>query len=271
MWQLAWGRGLVATPEDFGTRGSAPTHPELLDWLAKDFISSGWDQKRMLRQIVTSQAYCQSSRPSAEQLEADPQNELCARGPRGRHPAEMIRDAALAQAGLLVEQVGGPSVVPLQPGDLWRELAYNTEELSAQSYRPGFGADLVRRSVYSFWKRSAPPASLCLLDAPDRETTITERGQSNTPLQALLLLNDVTFHQAAEGIARRMLSERLPSDAVRCERLFQIILGRKPSQSECDRFCRLQTEIARDGSNPLAAWTTVALTLLNLDEAITKR
>jgi hypothetical protein len=271
-WQLAWGRGLVATPEDFGTRGTLPTHPELLDWLASDFIASGWEQKRLLRQIITSQAYRQSSRPaSTQQLEFDPHNELCARGPRGRLLAEMIRDAALLQGGLIVERLGGPSVVPLQPGDLWRELAYNTEELSAQSYRPGHGADLVRRSVYSFWKRSAPPASLCLLDAPDRETTIAERGQSNTPMQALLLLNDVTFEQAAESIARQVLARDLKTPDDRCRLLFQLILCRPATDDECRRFTRLYDASLAEQHSPLAAWTTVAMTLLNLDEAITKR
>ncbi|PYV36714.1 MAG: hypothetical protein DMG09_16520, partial [Acidobacteria bacterium] len=185
-WQMYFGVGIVKTAGDFGSQGEPPVHPELLDWLATEFIRTKWDIRGMQRLIVTSATYRQSSKVTPELVEKDPENRLLARGPRFRLPAETVRDNALALSGLLNREIGGPSVFPYQPAGLWEEMAFG-DGFSAQSYKPSTGKDLYRRSMYTFWKRTVPPPSLAIFDAPDREKCTARRTLTNTPLQATRL------------------------------------------------------------------------------------
>lgn len=288
-WQAYFGRGLVATVDDFGTRGEKPTHPELLDWLATEFIRCGWSMKAMHRLIVTSATYRQDSRLGPEQLARDPKNEWLARGPRFRVEAEVVRDIALRASGLLNPAIGGPSVFPPQPDGV-TSLAYGSV-----AWRTSKGADRFRRGLYTYTKRTAPYASFTIMDAPTSETACVRRERSNTPLQALTLLNDTTFIEAARALARRVLDEADSNDEARARHAFRLCLSRVPNDDEVatlTRFARDQHERFRLGlgdANPaevtgltkagpdqegtlteLAAWTTVARALLNLDEAISK-
>ena len=203
-WQMYFGVGLVKTQEDFGVQGEPPSHPELLDWLATEFVRTGWDVRAMQRLIVTSATYRQSSVVTPALLERDPENRLLARGPRGRLPAEMIRDTALSASGLLNDRIGGPSVLPYQPKGLWEEMAFG-DGFSAQAYEQSHGRDLYRRGMYTLWKRTVPPASLATFDAPDREKCTARRVTTNTPLQALAMLNDPTYVEAARALAQRTM------------------------------------------------------------------
>jgi mono/diheme cytochrome c family protein len=292
-WQMYFGYGIVKTQEDFGVQGEPPVHPELLDWLATEFVRTGWDVRAMQRLIVTSAAYRQSSKATPAHLEKDPENRLLARGPRGRLPAEMIRDTALAASGLLNPAIGGPSVRPYQPKGIWEELAFG-DGFSGQSYEQSHGPDLYRRGMYTLWKRTAPPASLATFDAPDREKCTARRAQTNTPLQALALLNDPTYVEASRALAERTLLEGGTDDANRVTYAFQRVLARRPSANEID-VLRSFLDVRRKGfrqdrqsalklvavgESPrnarldvgeLAAWTTVASVILKLDVAITKQ
>jgi hypothetical protein len=243
------------------------------------------------RLIVTSAVYRQSSRSTPELTEKDPENRLLARGPRFRLPAEAIRDSALAASGLLQEHVGGPSVFPYSPKNLWEDIAYG-DRFSAQVYPDLKAGGLYRRSLYTFWKRTAPPATLGTFDAPDREKCIARRPLTNTPLQALTLLNDPTFVEAARVLAERILSQK-GSDSGRIRYGFRLVTGRVPEAKEVAVLARLlsaergsyakrpdaASQLVSTGTMPanarlqrdeVAAWTTVASTILNLDEAITK-
>jgi hypothetical protein len=293
LWKLFFGTGLVATPADFGTQGEWPSHPELLDWLAVEFRESGWDVKRLVRLIVTSATYRQSSVASPAQLERDPANRLLARGPRFRLPAELIRDHALAVSGLLVPRVGGPSVNPYQPFDLWREVShYGSTPATAQTFVQDHGEKLYRRSLYTYWKRTAPPPSLAAFDAPSREVCTVARGNTTTPLQALVLLNDVQYVEAARALAERMLAK--PGDELaRLGWAFAECLARPPASQELavlsaalqrERARYVQSEAAaraflaagespRNDRFPVAehaAWTQIATLLLNLSETVTR-
>jgi hypothetical protein len=292
-WQMYFGTGLVKTTEDFGSQGEPPSHPELLDWLSTEFIRTGWDIRAMQRLIVTSAAYRQASRVTPELLEKDPENRLLARGPRFRLQAETIRDNALSISGLLHEQIGGPSVFPYQPKGLWEETAYG-DVYSAQTYSPGSGADLYRRSMYTFWKRTSPPPSLNTFDAPDREKCTARRARTNTPLQALALMNDPTYVEASRALAQRMIVEAGRDPAARINFAFRLATARKPSPKERQvlrdlaeressvyqrnqdaaqkllRVGELKSNAKLDPAE-LAAWTTVASVILNLDETITKQ
>ena len=282
-WQAFFGRGLVATVEDFGTRGDEPTHPELLDWLATEFPRRGWSQKAMHSLIVTSATYRQDSRVSAELLARDPKNELLARGPRFRVDAEIVRDIALTSSGLLNPRVGGPSVYPPQPEGV-TSLAYGQG-----GWPTSMGPDRYRRGLYTFIKRTAPYAAFTTFDAPNSDTTCVRRERSNTPLQALTLLNDAVFVEASRAVARRVLTQGLTSLDDRIRYAFRLNLSRQPREDEVkmladfhDRqLARFQAgeadavKVAGTGSggldpHELAAWTTVARALLNLDEMITK-
>ncbi len=205
-WQEYFGTGIVKTSEDFGSQGEQPSNPLLLDWLATEFVRTGWNVKAMQRLIVTSATYRQSSRVTPELAERDPENRLLARGPRFRLPAELIRDNALAVSGLLDNRIGGPSVYPYQPKGLWEEMAFGGG-FSGQTYTESTGRDLYRRSMYTVWKRTVPPAALVTFDAPDREKCTARRSVTNTPLQALVLLNDPTYVEAARFLAARMLTQ----------------------------------------------------------------
>jgi hypothetical protein len=286
VWAMFFGEGLVRTTEDFGAQGAPPTHPELLDWLAVDFVESGWDVKRLVRTIVASSVYRQSSRVTGEQEARDPANRLLSRAPRLRFPAEIARDQALAASGLLHAPIGGPSVKPYQPPGLW-------EELSTLTFQQDEGSSLYRRSLYTFWKRTVPPPGLAAFDAPSREACTVRRSRTNTPLQALSLMNEEIFVQAARGLAERMLLEADGDAAQRLAHGFQLLLGRAPTPQETETLVanfernmrRFQSDAAaaqafiteaestpRGEFNPveLAAYTLTASLLLNLDEAITR-
>jgi hypothetical protein len=284
--QMLFGTGLVKTTEDLGSQGEWPTHPELLDWLATEFVRGGWDVKATLRQIVTSASYRQSSKVTSELLHRDPENRLLARGPRFRLSAEMVRDQALFAAGLLVEKLGGRSVKTYQPARLWRELA-DTD------YKPDTGANLYRRSLYTFWKRTVAPPDMIAFDAAGRETCIVRQSRTNTPLQALTLMNDVTFVEASRVLAERVLTAGEQTFEQRLTRMFRLLTARLPRPTElkilqanleqhrtryrADRQAALKL-IGVGESKPnekldpaeLAAYTAVANLILNLDETITK-
>jgi hypothetical protein len=295
LWEMVFGTGMVETSGDFGTQGSPPSHPELLDQLALEFVETGWDVKALLRKIVTSATYRQASRSSPELEAKDPQNRLLARGSRFRLPAELIRDSALAAGGLLVEKVGGPSVKPYQPEGLWKYVAYDPEEkeFTAQKYVQGKGADLYRRSLYTFIKRSSPPPSMSALDAPGREFCVMSRSRTNTPIQALVLMNDPTFVEAAKALAQRAMKAGTGPEEVAAF-AFRRVMARRPDPAELKVLLRVYGEqrasfsekrdaalkfllgagqLKHDESlDPvdLAAWTMVASMILNLDEAVTK-
>jgi hypothetical protein len=291
-WQLHFGTGIVKTTEDFGSQGDPPSHPQLLDWLATEFVRTNWDIKAMQRLMVTSAAYRQSSHTTPELQERDPENRLLARGPRFRLPAEMVRDNALVVSGLLVEKVGGASVMPYQPKGLWEEIAFG-DVYSAQTYVQGHGDDLYRRSMYTFWKRTSPPPALITFDAPDREKCAARRTVTNTPLQALVLMNDPTYIEAARVLAEKMIREGGTDPAKRIRYAFRLATARDPNAKELQVLRELErTDLAEYRRNKdaarklvgvgeakvdskvdpgeLAAWTTVASTILNLDETITR-
>jgi hypothetical protein len=292
-WQECFGTGIVKTAEDFGSQGEQPSNPLLLDWLATEFVRTGWNVKAMQRLIVTSGTYRQSSRVTPELAERDPENRLLARGPRFRLPAELIRDNALAVSGLLDERIGGPSVYPYQPKGLWEEMAFG-EGFSGQIYTESTGRDLYRRSMYTVWKRTVPPAALVTFDAPDREKCTARRSVTNTPLQALVLLNDPTYVEAARFLAERMLTQGGKTPTGRINYAFRLATGRTPDAQEgavlleqaqealadyhqhSDQAAKL-VAVGASKSDPrldqkeLAAWTTVASVILNLDETITKQ
>jgi mono/diheme cytochrome c family protein len=281
-WQAFFGRGLVATLDDFGTRGARPTHPELLDWLATEFPRRGWSQKAMHRLIVTSATYRQDSRCSPELLTRDPRNEMLARGARFRVDAELIRDLALEAAGLLDPTLGGPSVFPPQPDGV-TSLAYGSSPWTVSP-----GRDRFRRGLYTFTKRTAPFAAFTTFDGPTSETTCPRRERSNTPLQALTLLNDPAFLEAARGLAARILREGPPDLEGRVRLAFRLLLSRDPSPEEIRLFTAFHArqqrriEAGELTTNALsgdhsdkkqvehATWTTLARALLNLDETITR-
>jgi len=292
-WKTLFGTGLVATAADLGSQGEWPSHPELLDWLAVEFVQSGWDVKALLRQMVRSQTYRQASVATAEALERDPQNRLLARGPRFRLPAELIRDTALHVSGLLVPRLGGPSVNPYTPGDLWREIShYGSSPATAQTFVQDHGEKLYRRSLYTYWKRTAPPPNLAAFDAPNREVCTVSRANTTTPLQALVLLNDVQFVEAARAFAERALGQP-GDDAARLKWAFATCLTREPNAKELEVLAgalgRERKRYAKDpaaaeaylrsGESPRdariaatehAAWAQVASLLLNLSETITR-
>ncbi|MBX7257817.1 MAG: DUF1553 domain-containing protein [Candidatus Hydrogenedentes bacterium] len=290
-WMHYFGTGIVKTIEDFGVQGEWPSHPELMDWLATEFVRTGWDVKAMQRLIVTSATYMQSSAATPELLEKDPENRLLARGPRFRMEAEQIRDNALAISGLLVARVGGPSVKPYQPKGVWEDVAYGGE-FTAQRFVQDYGDKLYRRSMYTFWKRQAPPPSMLVFDAPSREVCTARRPRTNTPLQALALLNDPQFVEAARALAERMMGSD-GDTAAKIARGFELAVSRKPRPEETqilsDVLDQQLTEyrtkpedalnyvaIGESGYDTaldpceLAAWTSVATTILNLDETISK-
>jgi hypothetical protein len=285
-WQMFFGTGLVKTVDDFGSQGEPPSHPELLEWLATEFMVGGWNVKALHRAIVTSATYRQSSRANSELLRNDPDNRLLARGPRIRLPAEMIRDQALAASGLLVERLGGPSVKPYQPDGLWKEL-------TDAEYVQDHGARLYRRSLYTFWKRTVSPPAMVTFDAAARETCTVRETRTNTPLQALTLLNDVTFVESARVLAERIMKQGATNPEDRITLAFRLATARNPSAHELEVLAagfrdhlahyRAQPqdakrlteagESARDAAldqAELAAYTATTSLILNLDETITK-
>ncbi len=290
-WQMYFGTGIVKTAEDFGSQGEAPSHPELLDWLATEFVDKGWDVKAIQRLMVTSATYRQQSPASAEMRERDPENRLLARGPRARLSAEMIRDQALAVSGLLNSKLGGIPVKTYQPDGLWEQLsAFPGRKL----YERSKGDDLWRRSLYSYWKRTVPPPSMMVFDAPTREFCVVKRAASSTPLQALALLNDEMYIEMSRKLAERMILEGGKTPAQRLGWAFRVATSRTASPAELkileqglnSRLAQYKADKAAAaklltaGEAPrnktldeveLAAYTTVASVMLNLDEVITRQ
>jgi hypothetical protein len=291
-WQLFFGEGLVRTTEDFGLQGEVPSHPELLDWLSVDFVEHGWDVKRLIKQILLSETYQQSSLVphGTDSAPIDPENRLLARGPRIRLQGEFIRDSALFVSGLFVEQLGGPSVRPYQPPGIWEEVALDT---NLSKYVQDHGEKLYRRSMYTYWKRSAPQPSLQIFDAPTREKCIGRRPRTNTPLQALVTLNDPQYVEAARAFAQRILKEGGESPEGRIQFAIKTAVGRSASErelyllkqliaSQSARFHKDSAKAAellkigespRDESIPAtdhAAWLILASTVLNMDEFLMK-
>jgi len=287
-WAALFGTGLVETEEDFGTQGDLPTHPELLDWLAVEYRSLGWDTKAILRTLVTSAAYRQSSRVTPELLTRDPRNRLMSRGPRFRLDAETVRDQALALGGLLSRKMHGPSVFPPQPDGLW-QAAFNGQ----RTWSTSAGDDRHRRALYTFWRRTVPYPSMAAFDAPSREICAVRRTRTNTPLQAFVTLNDPVYVEAAQAVARRVVAEGGPTPEGRARYALRLALARPPADEQVDALLRLyRTErdryagdraaavsLAADPLGPLpagadpaemAAWTTAANVLLNLDAVLTK-
>ena len=238
-WQLHFGVGLVKTLEDFGSQGEWPSHPQLLDWLASEFVESGWDVKAMHKLIVMSATYQQSSHWSPDVAKSDPDNRLLARGPRFRLDAEMIRDQALAVSGLLVEQLGGESVRPYQPAGLWGDVVYE----NAPRFRQDHGSKLYRRSLYTFWKRSVPPPSFQAFDAPTREACTLQRSKTNTPLAALVLMNDPTYVEASRKLAERVIKQGGDSQTDRVNLAFRLATGRKPDEGERKRLLEAHRDL----------------------------
>jgi hypothetical protein len=282
LWQMFFGRGLVKTPDDFGLQGELPSHPELLDWLAVEFRESGWDVQHLIRLIVTSRTYRQSAVVTPALLAKDPENVLLARGPRHRIDSRFLRDQALALSGLLVEKRGGPAVMPYQPPGIWEEMSFGKNR-----YFQGKGEDLYRRSLYTFWRRSVAPASF--FDVPARQTCAVKPQRTSTPLHALTTLNDVTYVEAARVWAEKLAGIR--DELQRLQNAYRSATGRhlkarglstlRQTLAEARRHHRANLKDAeklvqigdskRQGALPVvehAAWTTVCLMILNLDETL---
>jgi len=290
-WQQIFGVGLVKTSGDFGTQGETPSHPELLDWLAIHFEESGWDVKGLMRLMLTSASFKQSSKIPADVLEKDPENRMLARAPRLRLDAEQIRDNALFVGGLIDLTLGGKGVKPYQPPNIWEPVGFVGS--NTRAYQQDKGSSLYRRSLYTFYKRTAPPPFMVNFDAPNREQTCTRRERSNTPLQALQLLNDVQHVEAARGLGQRILGSGLTHAPDRIELMFKTILSRKPSSRELEVLEKqVNQHLQRYKANPadaqqliqigeskpmpdfdpaeLATYTLLASTILNMDETLTR-
>ncbi|MFT5124776.1 MAG: hypothetical protein ACI97B_003414 [Verrucomicrobiales bacterium] len=291
LWQQFFGTGLVKTSADFGSQGAPPSHPELLDWLACQFMEDGWDVQAFVKHLLTSHAYRQNASANPELLNRDPENRLLARGPRIRLDAEILRDQALYMSGLLVPTIGGPGVRPYQPPNIWEPVAFGGS--NTRYYKQDSGEGLYRRSLYTFFKRTAPPPFMSTFDAPNREQSCAGRGRSNTPLQALQLMNDIQHVEAARNFAQRILNESGETDDQRLSWAWRTVSGRMPAEDEVEVVRGLLHEqktryaadaesakalIAYGESKPdpaldpveLASWTLVANLLFNLDEVVSK-
>jgi hypothetical protein len=289
-WQQLLGAGLVRTPGDFGAQGDPPTHPELLDWLASEFVRSGWNVKHLVHLIVTSRTYRQSSDVTPALLELDPTNKLLARSPRFRLDGEVLRDQALVLGGLLEPAIGGAPVRPYQPINIWEPVAFGGS--NTKTYVQDHGTALYRRSLYTFWKRTAPAPSFTTFDSPSRETFCTGRGRSNTPLQALALMNDVQHFEAARAFAERLLAEKF-TETQRLDFAFLKVTTLTPTPDEhallAEALATHRAHFSKDTvaaekiltngeskststapAPEIAAWTMVANLLLNLDEVVTR-
>ncbi|MDE0961278.1 MAG: DUF1553 domain-containing protein [Planctomycetota bacterium] len=262
LWQIAFGQGIVATSEDLGTQGMRPSHPELLDALAVEFIESGWDVKGMLQEILTSRTWMQSSGGREALLEIDPDNRFLARGPTVRMSAEMVRDHALQASGLLVDKIGGPSVLPYQPAGLWQEK-------SGHTYTASTGEGLYRRSLYTFWKRTSPPPTMMIFDAAKRDVCVTRRHRTSTPMQSLVLMNDPQFVEAARMMARRVLSPATAIQPSPISHAFRLMTGRAPTQEELATLQSLRDRLHQQFSeDPDAATRWLQVGASPLDEAL---
>jgi hypothetical protein len=288
--QEIFGTGIVETSDNFGIQGAQPSHPELLDWLARDLMNHGWDHKRAVKQMVLSATYAQDSTISPELRERDPANALLARGPARRLTAEMLRDSALALSGLLAETIGGPPVKPYQaPGSMWKEL-----NNFLPAYTPDKGPGLYRRSLYTFWRRTTTPPNMTLFDTSAREVCSTRRMVTNTPLQALVMLNDPQFVEAARKLGERIMKEGGATDETRAKWAYRHVIGTEPTSEQLPLLHELITQqrgffaskssdaeaLLKVGDSPadpaldkteLATFTALAQALLNLDANITLR
>ncbi len=288
LWSQVFGQGIVETEEDFGTQGRSPSHPQLLDYLAVEYRDHGWNTKALIRLLVTSATYRQSSRETPEALQKDPGNHLYGRAPRFRLEAEIVRDQALALSGLLSQKMKGPSVFPPQPPGLWR-AAFNGD----RTWPTSPGADAHRRALYTFWRRTIPYPSMATFDAPSREVCSVRRVRTNTPLQAFVTLNDPVYVEAAQALSRRIMTEGGHSPRDRCQFALRLCLARPPRTEQVAELESLLLDERRhyqadpraarmlaggpQGQLPpgldaadLAAWTVVANVLLNLDGVLTK-
>jgi hypothetical protein len=291
MWYELFGTGIVETTEDFGIMGQRPTHPELLDWLAVEFRESGWDIKHMYKLMVMSAAYRQSARSTPEQLERDPKNLLLSHRPRFRMDAEMLRDIALQSSGLLVNTIGGPSVKPYQPANVWEQVSYSSSD--TLHYVQDHGEGLYRRSLYTYWKRMAMMPDMDVFDAPMRDMACTRRQRTDTPLQALVTMNDEQWIEAARALAQRVILEGGQQPQQRINLMSEILLSHKPRPQMAavlensveqmkkhyasdPKAAHALLDVGEAKFNPsiptpeLAAWTMVASEMLNLDETVTK-
>ena len=260
-WQSYFGQGLVSTSDDFGSQGAPATHPELLDWLATEFVDSGWDMKYLNRLIVTSAVYRQGAKMSSQLRERDPKNRLLSRMPRVRLPAEQIRDQALAIGSLLKPFAVGPSVFPPQPDSYWEDRGLPGKWVASK------GDNRYRKSLYTYWRRMALHPTMELLDAPARAVCVSRRNSANLPTQALVTLNAPVFVESAEGLAKRLLGEALDSKG-RLDLAFRLCLGRLPSADEREKF--LSFLESHSAPSDLAKWQSLSTVLLNLDETITR-
>jgi hypothetical protein len=272
VWQAYFGTGLVATSEDLGKQSDAPSHPELLDWLAVEFMEKGWSSKQLHRTIALSETYRQSSKITPKLQEKDPGNRLLARGPRLRVEGEIVRDIALASSGLLNPKVGGPSVYAPSPDFLYLPPVSYGEKI----WKEEKGADRYRRGMYTFSYRSVPYPVLQNFDAPNGDVSCVRRARSNTPLQALTLLNEPLFLEAAQALAKKTIREGGATDETRATYAFRRVLSRFPTAEEKGELVALYRKQAARYAGPgaqlgeIQAWTAVARVLMNLDEAITK-
>jgi hypothetical protein len=291
-WQQLFGTGLVKTSEDFGNQGERATHPELLDWLATRFVADGWDVKKFMKRMVMSATYRQASKVTTEGLARDPENRLLARGPRFRLDGETIRDQALAISGLLVQRIGGPAVKPPQPAGLWKAVGYSSSNTAR--FRADKGTDKVhRRSIYTVWKRTSPPPEMTTFDAPSREACRVRRERTNTPMQALLLMNDPQYVEAARRFAEHIITKGGAEDRDRIAWALELATCKAPRDADIadllgllrsqrvefrktPKAARALIAIGETKPNPkldvteLAAWVMVANLILNLDEVVTK-
>jgi hypothetical protein len=288
-WQEVFGTGIVKTSEDFGIMGSPPSHPELLDWLAVEFRESGWDVKKFFKLLVTSATYRQSSVTTPDKLEKDGDNRLLSRGPRFRMDAEMIRDYALAASGSLSLKMGGPSTKPYQPEHVWDQVGIG----NTRNYQPDTGENLYRRTVYTFWKRMAPPPNMDIFNAPNREVSCVRRERTNTPLQALVTLNDPQFVEAARNLAQRALEASKGDVAKTADYIAMRLLSRPLKAQETTIVLNSQRDLqahynasaddtkalltvgeskadASLNGASLAAWTMICNEMMNLDEVLNK-
>jgi hypothetical protein len=280
LWQQFFGSGIVATPTDFGNQGALPSHPALLDWLAVTFMEEGWDTKKMVKRIVMSSTYQQSSRPTELQLKKDPKNEFLSVFPRQKLTAEMIRDNVLVSSGLFVDKLGGPSVKPYQPLGLWDDLTGGSTSNSLKRYVMSKDGNQYRRSLYTYWKRTAPPPGMVTFDAATRDYCTVERQKTSTPLQSLILLNDPQVQNAASAIASLILESEIQSDKQRLIAIYRRITGREPSKktlSEMMDYLEDIAEIHGDKNRDLPAaellhksFTSLSLLIYNLDETSQK-
>lgn len=280
LWQQFFGSGIVATPTDFGNQGALPSHPALLDWLAVTFMEEGWDTKKMVKRIVMSSTYQQSSRPTELQLKKDPKNEFLSVFPRQKLTAEMIRDNVLVSSGLFVDKLGGPSVKPYQPPGLWDDLTGGSTSNSLKRYVMSKDGNQYRRSLYTYWKRTAPPPGMVTFDAATRDYCTVERQKTSTPLQSLILLNDPQVQNAASAIASLILESEIQSDKQRVIAIYRRITGREPSKktlSEMMDYLEDIAEIHGDKNRDLPAaellhksFTSLSLLIYNLDETSQK-